>query len=116
LEDAGLGLDELPVRVLLEYVVPTAEATEIAAAGQTTLVIGLCVIEVAAPGRLAAGREPAGQIPRRDELLEARRRPVGGSGGRVRAASGGRISGRPDGREGGGPGRRAQSPAKKAIR
>src|ERR1700733_2289334 len=59
-EDAGAGLGEGPAGVLLEAVVAAADGAEVAGAGQPALVEWDRVVEVGAPGGLAAAGAAAG--------------------------------------------------------
>src|SRR6266566_2775035 len=62
-EDAGGDLFEFPAGMVLEDVVGSAEAAEVAAAGQSAVVERDGVVQVAAPGGLPAAGEAAGQVP-----------------------------------------------------
>jgi len=87
-EGAWLGLGELPSGPLLEAVVGTACAAEVAVAGPAALVVGDGVVLVGAAGGLAAYRAAAGLVPGRDVFAQPGRRPVGGAGPPVRAPAG----------------------------
>src|SRR3984957_14157210 len=87
-EDAGAGLGEGPAGVLLEAVVAAADGAEVAGAGQPALVEWDRVVEVGAPGGLAAAGAAAGVVAGGDVLADAGRWPVGRRGGGVGAAAG----------------------------
>src|SRR5262245_32761490 len=77
-EDTWPDLLQLPARMLLESVVTSAGAAEVAPTGPPVLVIGPGVVEGCAPGGLAAHRVPAGHISGGHLLAQPRRGPVGG--------------------------------------
>jgi hypothetical protein len=69
--------------VLLEPVISTAGTAEIAGTGAAALVPGTGVVQIGAPGGLAAGGIAAGDVPGGDVLAQPGRGPVaigGGSG------------------------------------
>ncbi|HUK69989.1 MAG TPA: hypothetical protein VLW50_14755, partial [Streptosporangiaceae bacterium] len=53
MEDAWLGLGELPAGSLLDLVVSAAQGSEVAFAGPAAVLVGECVVAVAL-GRVAA--------------------------------------------------------------
>ena len=79
--------------MLLELMMEAAERTEVTGTGQAALVVRLGVVRVAAPGWLAAGREPASQVTQVDEFAEPGRNLVGGAGLGMSASPGGSIGG-----------------------
>src|ERR1019366_1406622 len=112
------GLLELPPGMLFELVVAPAPAADVAGAAASAVVEGLGVVQGGSPGRLAAGREPAGRVAGGDVVPEPGGGPVGprlalvgASAGRlVRFGLCQRLSQRPGrcpGPGGGGPARPA---------
>ena len=63
--------------MLLEYVVGTTAAADVAAASGSAQVVGDGVVEVALLGGAPAGTEPAGAVARGDQVGDSRRWPVG---------------------------------------
>ena len=76
---ARRGLPQTPRRRALHPVVVAASAGNIAGTGETALVVGDCVIEVAARHWLAADREPAVLVTNLNEVPHPVRDPVSGS-------------------------------------
>ncbi len=76
---ARRGLPQTPRRRALHPVVVAASAGNIAGTGETALVVGDCVIEVAARHWPAADREPAVLVTNLNEVPHPVRHPVSGS-------------------------------------
>ena len=102
--------------MVLEDVVGAAEAAEVAVAGQSAVVVGDGVVEVAAPGGLPAAGEPAGQVPGGDMFPEPWRGPVDGGRGGVRASAGGGVCGDGGAGAGRGGGGGLQCPGQDPVR
>ncbi len=90
-EDAWMWLFEAPAGQLLDLVVCPAAAAQVAAAGRPAAMPGDGVVDVGAPGGLAAGVEPAGFVPGGDELPQPGRGPVRRRCPGMRAGSSGII-------------------------
>lgn len=78
--------------MLLELMVASAPAAEVASAGPPALIPGQGVVQVGPPGRLSAGREPAGHIPGGYVFPEPGRGPVGPRFALVSASAGRLVS------------------------
>jgi hypothetical protein len=79
--------------VLFQPMMATAQGPEIAPARPAATIVRLGVVEIAAPGGLAAAPEPAGEVARGHKFHEPGRWPVGRRGPGVSTATRNGIGG-----------------------